>query len=514
MTESSENNKRIAKNTLFLYFRMILVMGVTLYTSRVILESLGISSYGLYNVIGGVVALFAIISGSLSSAISRFLTYELGTGNKERLKAIFSSSVCIQLLLSGCIILLFTPICVWLISAKMNIPDEDYTSAYWVLTFSILTFCMNLVSVPYNAAIISHENMAIFSYVSIIEVSLKLGVAYLVSVFSENRVIVYAALLLFVSLIVQSIYMAYCRRNFEECRFSPRMDKKILEELGGFAGWNFIGAASGILRNQGNNVILNFFYGTVINAAYAIAMQVNNAVNQLADNFLVSVNPQITKYYATKEIGEMNRLVLRSAKLALFLTWIIAVLILVNAQYILRIWLVKVPSETVLFVQLIMVCALSESISKPLITAMLATGRIRNYQIIVGGLQMLNLPVSYVVLKFGGAAFWPLAINAIISQICLAARLIMLRKMISLSVRDYLKSVYFKAVLVLALSLVLPFAFKAYAGETNSLMSFTFQCVIYLIWTCLVIMSVGLNKNERTFIVDRLKAVTSKISHK
>lgn len=510
MSDIIANNKRIAKNTLFLYFRMILVMGVTLYTSRIILESLGDSGYGLYSVIGGIVALFSIISGSLSSAISRFFTYELGTGNFDRLRLIFSSSVCIQILLSIGMILVFTPVSIWFINNKMNIPDGDYTSAYWVLGFSIVTFCVNLMSVPFNAAIVSHEEMSVFSYVSVIEVCLKLGISYLVTVFDDKRVIVYAALLLGVSVIVQTIYMLYCRRKFPECRISPRLNLRTLKEIGGFAGWNFIGVASGVLRNQGNNIILNLFYGTVVNAAYAIAMQVNNAVSQLSDNFMVSVNPQITKYCASQEINEMHKLIFRSSKLSFFLTWILVLPIIVNTPYILYLWLVDVPSNTAVFVQLIMICAASESVSKPLITAMLATGKIRNYQIVVGGLQMMNLPISYVILKIGGSAYWPLVVVLIISQLCLIARLYMLRGMINLKVWQFMRQVYFKDIAVVILSLLLPVIILIFLPNTESFGSFTFRTITYILWTSVVILFIGLTASERSFICDRLKSVIKK----
>jgi len=349
MNKVAENNRRIAKNTLFLYLRMILVMAVSLYTSRVILKALGVDDFGLYGVIGGIVALFSILSGSLTSAISRFLTYELGKGNSQRLKQIFSSSVFIQLMISLVVILALAPLGLWFINAKLNVPPDRYVAAYWVFGFSILTFCLHLLSVPYNAAIISHEKMAVFSYISLIEVSFKLLIAYCINLFAQNRLIIYAAMLFGVVLVIQLIYAGYCIRKFPECKLSLAYDRGLLKEIGSFAGWNFIGSAAGVLRNQGNNIILNLFYGTVANAAYSICMQVNNAVNQLADNFMVSVNPQITKYYAQSEIKEMNNLMFRSARMSFFLSWLLASVILLNTEYILNLWLVKIFVPNVIF---------------------------------------------------------------------------------------------------------------------------------------------------------------------
>lgn len=510
MNKVAENNRRIAKNTLFLYLRMILVMAVSLYTSRVILKALGVDDFGLYDVIGGIVALFSILSGSLTSAISRFLTYELGKGNSQRLKQIFSSSVFIQLMISLVVILALAPLGLWFINAKLNVPPDRYVAAYWVFGFSILTFCLHLLSVPYNAAIISHEKMAVFSYISLIEVSFKLLIAYCINLFAQNRLIIYAAMLFGVVLVIQLIYAGYCIRKFPECKLSLAYDRGLLKEIGSFAGWNFIGSAAGVLRNQGNNIILNLFYGTVANAAYSICMQVNNAVNQLADNFMVSVNPQITKYYAQSEIKEMNNLMFRSARMSFFLSWLLASVILLNTEYILNLWLAKIPDHTVIFVQLILWFTITESVSKPLITGMLATGKIKNYQIVVGGLQMLNLPISYVLLKLGAAPQAPLAVSIGVSLACLSARLVMLRGLMPFDSMAFIKKVILRVILVGALSFAVPYFIKLFVGETSGFITFLWESAVCLCWTVAVIYYIGCDNNERRFIRDRIVAAKHK----
>lgn len=434
MSNTTENNKRIAKNTLLLYFRMLFLMAVSLYTSRVVLNALGIEDFGIYNVVGGVVAMFSVLSGSLSAAISRFITYELGKGNQENLNKIFSSAVTIQLGLAGIIILLAETIGIWFLNVKMNIPEVRMEAANWVFQFSILTFAINLISVPYNASIIAHEKMSAFAYISILEAVGKLFIAYLITITPMDKLIFYAILMCVVALIVRFTYGNYCKRHFNECTYHFIWDKQLLKSMFSFAGWNFIGASSAVLRDQGGNVVINLFCGPAVNAARGIAFQVNNAVNQFVGNFMTALNPQITKSYAAGDRGYMMTLIFQGARLSFYMLLLLSLPILVNTHYILALWLKIVPEHAVLFVQLILIFALSESISQPLITAMLATGKIRNYQIIVGGLQMMNLPLSYILLRLGYFPEVVIVIAICISQCCLAARLILLRGMIGLSI--------------------------------------------------------------------------------
>ena len=378
----STNNKRIAKNTLLLYFRMLFLMLVSLYTSRVVLNALGVEDFGIYNVVGGVVAMFTMLSGSLSAAITRFITYELGTGNQENLKKIFSSAVTIQIGLAVVIILLAEAGGVWFLNVKMNIPEARMIAANWVFQFSILTFAINLISVPYNASIIAHERMSAFAYISILEAIGKLAIAYLITVSPIDRLIFYALLMCVVALLIRLVYGYYCKKHFAECTYHFLWNKNLLKRMFGFAGWNFIGASSAVLRDQGGNVVINLFCGPAVNAARGIAFQVNTAVHGFVTNFMTALNPQITKSYASGDREYMMTLIFQGARLSFYMLLVLSLPILVNTHYILALWLKIVPEHTVLFVQLILLFGLSESISNPLITAMLATGKIRNYQII------------------------------------------------------------------------------------------------------------------------------------
>ena len=512
MQNISANNKRIAKNTLLLYFRMLFLMAVSLYTSRVVLNALGVEDFGIYNVVGGVVAMFSMLSGSLSAAITRFITYELGTGNQENLKRIFSSAVTIQIGLAILIILLAEAIGVWFLNVKMNIPDARIMAANWVFQFSILTFAINLISVPYNASIIAHERMSAFAYISILEALGKLAIAFLIVVSPMDKLIFYAILMCAVALIVRFAYGIYCKRHFEECTYHFIFDKDLLKRMFGFAGWNFIGATSAVLRDQGGNVVINLFCGPAVNAARVIAFQVNNAVSGFVTNFMTALNPQITKSYAAGDRDYMMTLIYQGARLSFYMLLLLSLPVFINTHYILGLWLKIVPEHAVFFVQLVLLFAMSESISNPLITAMLATGKIRNYQLIVGGLQMMNLPVSYILLRMGMFPEVVIVVAIVISQSCLAARLLMLRGMIRLSVRKYLKKVYINVFVVTVLASVLPFLISRSLEE--SFMNFVLLSLVAVICTAVTIYYVGCNKTERQFVWNKLQIITNKLNKK
>lgn len=508
MITTSANNKRIAKNTLLLYIRMLFLMAVNLYTSRVVLNALGVEDFGIYNVVGGVVAMFSMLSGSLSAAITRFITYELGRGNQENLKRIFSSAVTIQIGLAILIILLAEAIGVWFLNVKMNIPDARIMAANWVFQFSILTFAINLISVPYNASIIAHERMSAFAYISILEALGKLAIAFLIVVSPMDKLIFYAILMCAVALIVRFAYGIYCKRHFEECTYHFIFDKDLLKRMFGFAGWNFIGATSAVLRDQGGNVVINLFCGPTVNAARGIAFQVNNAISGFVTNFMTALNPQITKSYAAGERDYMMTLIYQGARLSFYMLLLLSLPVLINTHYILELWLKAVPEHAVLFVQLVLVFAMSESISNPLITAMLATGRIRNYQLAVGGLQLMNLPVSYILLRMGMFPEVVIVVAIVISQCCLAARLLILRGMIGLSIRKYLKKVYINVFVVTALASVLPFLISRSLEE--SFMNFVLLSLVAVICTAVTIYYVGCNKTERQFVWNKLQTIINK----
>ena len=317
--QTSDNNKRIAKNTLLLYFRMLFLMVISLFTSRITLQTLGVDNFGIYNVVGGIVAMFSIMSGSLSNAISRYITFELGKGDKKILKKVFSTAVNVQIIMAVIIAVLIEIGGVWFLNYKMNIPAGRMVAANWVLQFSIISFAVNLISIPYNAAIIAHEKMSAFAYISIYEAVMKLVVVYLIVISPFDKLIVYSFLILLISLSLRLIYGIYCKRKFEECSYMFILDKPLLKKMSGFAGWNFLGAGSFLLMTQGVNMLLNMFFGVALNAARGIATQVENVVNQFTINFGTAINPQITKSYAKGDYDYMHKLVFAGSKYSFFL---------------------------------------------------------------------------------------------------------------------------------------------------------------------------------------------------
>ena len=453
--------------------------------------------------------MFSMLSGSLSAAITRFITYELGTGNQENLKKIFSSAVTIQIGLAILIILLAEMVGVWFLNVKMNIPEARLIAANWVFQVSVLTFAINLISVPYNASIIAHERMSAFAYISILEAIGKLAIAFLIIVSPMDRLVFYAILMCAVALIVRFAYGVYCKKHFRECTYHYNFDKDLLKRMFGFAGWNFIGATSAILRDQGGNITINLFCGPTVNAARGIAFQVSNAITGFITNFMIALNPQITKSYAAGDRDYMMYLIFQGARLSFYMLLLLSLPVLINTHYILELWLEIVPKHAVWFVQLVLIFAMSESISHPLITAMLATGKIQKYQLIVGGLQMMNLPVSYTLLRMGMFPEIVMVVAIVISQCCLAARLLMLRGMIGLSIRMYLTKVYLNVLGVTAIASIFPILLTNKMEE--SFLNFILLSLMAIICTGITICYIGCNKTERQFVWNKFHKIIDKI---
>ena len=506
MTES--NTQRIAKNTVMLYMRTLFTMFVSFYTSRVVLRALGVIDCGVYNAVGSSVAMFSMLSGSLSSAISRFITFELGKGNVQKLKRVFSTAITVQLILAVVVVLFAETVGLWFLNNKMVIPPDRLIAARWVFQFSAITFVIGLISVPYNATIIAHEKMSAFAYIGIFEALARLGVSYAISVTHYDRLILYGLLLMVIAVTVRLIYGVYCKRKFEECTYKFVYDKGLLKEIASFAGWNFIGASSAVLRDQGGNIILNIFGGAAVNAARGFAIQISSAIQSFVQNFMTALNPQITKSYANGNHEYMMSLIFRGARFSYYMLLLLSLPVIINVDYILKLWLVDVPEHTPAFVQLVLIFALSESLANPLVTAMLATGRIRNYQLIVGGIQLLNLPVSYLLLRMGGTPEVVFVVAIIISVCCEMARLYMLRGMIGLSMRDFLSKVYFNVLLVTIAAGVVPLLMGSILP--HGFIGFLLSCVLCACCTGIAILLVGCNKCERSMLLAKLQSFRNK----
>ena len=482
---SSANNKRIAKNTLLLYVRTLFIMLVTLYTSRVVLNTLGVVDYGVYNVVGGVVAMFGFINSSMASATQRYITFALGRGEKENLRKVFSTALQIHFAIAAFIVVLGETVGLWFMYTQMQIPADRIDAAFWVLQCSIVSTAVMVVSVPYNADIIAHEKMSAFAYISILEAVLKLAVVYMLVIFSYDKLILYAVLILAVQLLVRFCYSHYCNKHFEESRYRHVWDKSLFKEMTGFAGWSMFGNLSGVLYGQGLNMLLNVFFGPVVNAARAVAVQVQSAIQQFVGSFQMALNPQITKTYAKGEMNEMHKLMFRSAKFSFYLLFFLSLPVLLETDFILTVWLKTVPDDSVVFLRIMICTSLIYSLANPLIVANQATGKVRKYQAVCGTILLMILPL---------------------------ARMVMLRPLIGIRVKDYFMHIYVKVVYVAALSVVLPLA--VYMNMEDGAVRFFVVCAVCVLSVCAVAYTVGLSANERVFVREKAVSVCRKFLHR
>lgn len=505
---SKENNKRIAKNTLLLYFRMMLTMVVSLFTVRVVLNTLGVTDFGIYNVVGGIVVMFSFLSNTMSAASQRFFAYDLGQNNTTLLKRTFSLTMTTYVVISLIVLILAETIGLWFLNTQMVIPVDRIDAANWIYQFSILSFIATILVIPYNAVIIARENMSVYAYVSIIEVILKLAIVYLLLLFSYDKLKIYSVLMFITTLLISFIYFVISKRKYDECRFSFYWDKKLFITLISYSGWNMFGAVAGVLSNQGINILLNVFFGPIVNAARGIAYQISSAVNQFVMNFHTAVKPQITKYHAADQHLEMMSLVFKSSKYSYYLLFVLSMPVLLETNFLLTLWLKNVPEYVVLFTRLVIVNALIDSLSYSLQTAAQATGKIKLYQTVVGGMMLLNLPISYVLLKVGFQPQVTIYVSIGISIVCTHLRLFMLNRLIGLSIIDYVKKSLFPIVSVSFIAYILPLFFIFQLDET--LLRFLSIGVISLLTSVAAIYFLGLSDGERFYILSFVKTKLTK----
>lgn len=457
LSNKTTDTKRLAQNTIFLYIRTFIIMVVGLYTSRVVLDALGVQDYGIYNVVGGIIVMFTIISASLSNSISRYITYELGEKDSNKLQQIFSTSVNIQLIIA-LIIVILTEICgVWFINTQMNIPENRLTAAFWVLQCSLLTFVIQLISLPYNALLIAHEKMNIFAYIGLLEAILKLLCAYAILISPIDKLIIYAICLTLSAIIIRIIYGVYCKKHFEECKYNMLFEKSLIKEMFSFAGWNFLGTSAYLFNTQGINILSNIFFGVTVNAARGIAGQAEAGVRQFVGNFTTALNPQIIKSYAEKDYDTCFSIVRKGGKYSFFLMLFLFIPFSLESEYILNIWLKEVPEHTVLFWQLAMLGTLVDLPGAPMSILAQATGKIKTFYIYMGGLGCLVLPISYILFKLGfppSSAYWT---YAVVYTYLVYVRLILMNKQIGFPINLFIKEVIIPILIVSLLSFLAPF---------------------------------------------------------
>lgn len=437
MSENTVNNRQIARNTFFLYLRMIVVMGIGLYTVRAILSLLGVVDYGIYNVVGGVVAMFSFVNSTLTTASQRYFSIELAKGDLKRLNEWFCLNITAFSLFIIAFLIISETIGLWFVNTQLTIPSERLFAANVVYQFSIISFCFSFLSVPYNALIIAHERMGAFAYISIVEAILKLGIVFVLNVISWDKLIVYGFLTLLSTCGVTMSYVYYDRKHFSESRYRFYWNKEELKELIGFAGWHLLGTFSVVIRSQGINILLNVFFNPVVNAARGVAQYVYSAVTQLSSNFFVAVKPQMYKSYALGDREGLNTLIMRSTTMCTFLVSILIFPVLANTQYVLGLWLEEIPDYAVIFTQLVLINGIIDSSSGCTIAPALATGKIGRFQVITAIPVILNLPISYIALKLGSEPTATMLISIVLSYITALLKAYMLRLMIGFSFWKY-----------------------------------------------------------------------------
>lgn len=505
--QSIENNK-LAKNTLFLYIRMFLTMGISLYTSRVVLNVLGVNDYGIYNVVGGFVFLFGFINNSMTSATQRFLTVELG--KKGDVNTVFSTSVSIHIVIALIILILCESIGIWFLYNQMQMPSERLNAAFWTFQCSILSTCVMIVSVPYNAVIIAYEKMSAFAYIASLEVFLKLVIAFIISFQPYDNLIAYAVLMLVVQIIVRFCYSLYCNKHFPNIKFSFRLNMQLIKKMISFAGWTLSGNLAMMGYTQGLNILLNVFFGPIVNAARGIAVQVQNAVIAFCSNFMVAVKPQIVKSYSQGNLHRLHKLVITSSKFSFYLLLCITLPLIFSINSILQIWLGNVPQNTNIFLIIILCSSMIRSLADPLITSIHATGDIRKFQLVESSLLICILPVSYVILLFHFPPYSVFIIHLIFEVLTQAARIKIVLPKIKFLIKEYLVKVIYPIMKVILISPILPFIlyillhmdlwWTTIALSTLSLLSVIFS--VYFL---------GLSIEEKDFVVEQIHKVIYKI---
>lgn len=489
------NNKRIAHNTLFLYGRMFLVMSISLFTSRVILRALGVDDFGIFNVVGGTVAMMNVVNSAMSVSTQRYLTFELGKNDYIQFSKTFSMCINIFILLSVIILVIGETVGLWFINKCLTIPENRISAANWVYQFAMLSCICSLMTNPYNATIIAHERMNVFAYIGIAEAVSKLAIAYILIIIPFDRLASYGALTFTSSLAILLVYRWYCNKHFKNFKYSFTWDTILFKKLAIYSGWNLFGSLSGVAKGQGLNILINIFFGPSVNAARGIAYQVNGVVHSFFTNFYTAVRPQITKYYAQGDKVNMFNLVFKSSKMAFFLILMVSLPILVETPFIVKSWLGIMPDYLVPFIRLIIIITAIDSMSTPLMTAIHATGDNRLYQLAVGIIMIMTLPISYIALKSGCSPISVFIISLILSIVSLFIRLAIAHKQLGIPFISFIKQVILRSSSVAGLSILIPlFMHKTLQPGLITTTAICLTCIC-----CCILSSylVGLNKKEK-----------------
>lgn len=501
--QTSDNNKRIAKNTVYLYFRMMVTVLVSLYTSRVILKTLGVSDFGVYNVMGGIIGMLGYVNSLLAGGTSRFLTIGLGKNDMPKLKLIFSTSFTLCVASAILIVLLGETIGLWFVNTQLNIDPARMEAANWVYQCALLSSALIVIQTVFTASIISHEKMSIYAYMSILDVVFKLGIVFMLLWFDFDKLKLYALLMFVVNAIVFLIYYLYCKVNFEEIKTTLSLNKELFKEMFSYSSWNMIGGFSGVLNNYGINILLNIFFGTIVNASRGVALQVNNLVQQFYSNFQMASQPQIMKYYAQGKIEDMSHLIVNNSKYCSLILLCPIIPIFIYIDQLLYIWLGQVPEYSSSFVRITLIYTFLCSIDAPVGMGIHAVGRMKLPNCTTAIVNFLNFPIVYIVMKLGANPIisYGFTLTALPINICID--LLILRKYTGFSVKTFIWKALIPIVYIAVVGVLIPIVISFLLP--NSIIWTILKCIVSAIYIAIVIFWLGLSKNMRNKILIKIK---------
>lgn len=511
MSNQSEN-KRIAYNSLFLFARMFVTLIIGLYTSRVLLSALGVSDYGIYNVVGSVVIMFSFINTAMVNSTQRFVTYELGKKDEKKLNRVFSTSINIHAIISFLIIIVSETVGVWYLNNKMVIPADRLVAANWVFQFSLLSSVVGMMNAPFSALIVAHEKMSAFAYMSLMDAILKLLIAYLIIITDGDRLIFYGLFLLIINVLERFVYVIYCKKKFTESKYHWCWDKKLYGDMSKFALFNFFGNFSYACYTQGLNLLLNVFFTPAVNAARGIAVQVQNAICNFSYNIEYAIKPQITITYSQNKIERMHALISLSARISFYALLIISVPILLETDQILMIWLNDVPEYAASFIRFSILIAWIEAMANPLQTAVQATGNIKRYQIIIGFLTFSILPLSYIALLFIQAPVVVYVVSLLFEIFIQVIKVVLVGNQINLAIKNYFVDVFLRTLMVAIIALVLVYPIYYFLNESLSRIIIVTICSCLII--CILVFLIGLKKPERAMVNKKIEVLILKLKNK
>lgn len=502
------NQKKIIKNTGFLYIRMFITMSISFITTRIVLDKLGVSDYGIYNVVGGFISMFTVLNSILQTGTRRFLALNIGKEKAELIRQTFSTAFVIHLGIALTVVILIETIGLWFLNYKLNIPDGRIYAANWIFQLSMVSIFLNITQTPFTAAVTAHEKFNIYAYISIFDAIAKIIIVYLLVIIPGDKLIIYGILLLIVNIIDITLYRVYCIKHFEECGFSLKVDKNIFKEMLQFSGWSTIGHFSAVLNGNGISIILNLFFGTTINAARGIANTVTFTIRQFVDGFITASQPQLVKLYGSNNIVEFHHLIFTVSKYTLFLLSIIIVPVVLEIDFVLNIWLNEVPTYTPIFIKITMIICLLSYSNNMLDQGVVASGYMKQLTYITTPMYLLNLPLTYFTLKIGGTPPMAYMVGALPIFLAFLSNLYILKKYTHFPAYKFFISVFLRNLLLILIASIIPIYIEQ--RMTYGIERFLIVCVTSIICTIIILYCFALDKGSKKIINSKIKHLVKK----